>query len=83
MLQTTEPFVTLSPVKEEDFPVFKQELQEAFIKGLQESYPKEKIPTEMGPISSDEGIQDSLTAKVRLASTGTKWRKNWWGCSKN
>ena len=42
--------VTLSPVKEENLPVFKQEIQAAFMKGLQESFPEQNNSTEMGPI---------------------------------
>ena len=63
MIQNINQLVTLSPVKKEDLPVFKQELQEAFMKGLQESFPEQKDPTEMGPIPSDEDFQHSLTAK--------------------
>ena len=63
MAQNIEQLVTLSPAMKEDLPVFKQELQEAFMKGLQESFPEQKDPTKMGPIPSDEDFQHSLTAK--------------------
>ena len=62
MTQNIEQLVTLSPAEKEDLPVFKQELQEAFMKGLQESFPEQNDPTEMGPIPSEEDIQESLTA---------------------
>lgn len=62
MTQNIEQLVTLSPTKKEDLPVFKQELQEAFMKGLQESFPEQNDPTEMGPIPSEEDIQQSLHA---------------------
>ena len=63
MAQNIEQLVKLLSVKEEDLPILKQELQEAFMKGLQESFPEQKDPTEMGPIPSDEDFQHSLTAK--------------------
>ena len=63
MAQNIEQLVKLLSVKEEDLPILKQELQEAFMKGLQESFPEQKDPTEMGPIPSDEDFQQSLTAK--------------------
>jgi len=64
MTQYIEQLVTLAPVKQEDLPIIKQELKEAFLKGLQDSFPEEKDPTEMGPIPSDEDFQYSLTAKA-------------------
>lgn len=63
MTENIEEMVTLLAVKKEDLPVFKQELKDAFMKGLQESFPEQKDPTEMGPIPSDEHFQHSLTAK--------------------
>lgn len=62
MVQNMEQVVKLSPAKQEDLPVFKQELQEAFMKGLQESFPEQNDPTEMGPIPSEEDMQQSLYA---------------------
>jgi hypothetical protein len=62
MTQNIEQFVTLSPARKEDLPIFKQELQEAFMKGLQESFPEQNDPTEMGPIPSEEDMQLSLYA---------------------
>lgn len=62
MKQSIDQLVILLPAKTEDLPVFKQELQEAFMKGLQESFPEHNDPTEMGPIPSEEDIQQSLYA---------------------
>ena len=62
MTQNIEQLVTLLPATKEDLPVFKQELQEAFMKGLQESFPGHDDPTEMGPIPSEEDMQHSLYA---------------------
>lgn len=62
MTQTNEKLVTLSPVTKGDLPVFKQELQEAFLKGIQESFPEHNDPTELGPIPSEEDMQQSLYA---------------------
>lgn len=55
--------ITLAPVPQEELVTFKVELQEAFMKGLQYSFPEAEDPTEMGPIPSDEDFQYSLTAK--------------------
>ena len=55
--------ITLAPVPQEELATFKAELQEAFMKGLQDSFPEAEDPTEMGPIPSDEDFQHSLTAK--------------------
>ena len=63
MTQLTEQQITLIPVTKEELPLLKQELQEAFMKGLQESFPEQTDPSEMGPIPSDEDFQQSLTAK--------------------
>ena len=62
MTQNIEQLITLSPAKKEDLPVFKQELQEAFMKGLQESFPEQNNSTELGPIPSEEDMQQSLNA---------------------
>lgn len=62
MTQNIKQIVTLSPVAKEELPIFKEELQEAFMKGLQESFPEHDDPTEMGPIPSEEDIQHSLYA---------------------
>ena len=63
MTQHIEQQITLVPVKKEELSALKQELQEAFMKGLQESFPEQTDPTKMGPIPSDEDFQQSLTAK--------------------
>lgn len=55
--------ITLAPVPQKELKTFKQELQEAFLKGLQDSFPEAEDPTEMGPIPSDEDYEHSLTAK--------------------
>lgn len=55
--------ITLAPVPQEELATFKAELQEAFMKGLQDSFTEAEDPTEMGPIPSDEDFQHSLTAK--------------------
>lgn len=63
MTNMNEKQVTLLPVKKEDLINFKKELQEAFMKGLQDSFPEQNDPTEMGPIPSEEDIQHSLYAQ--------------------
>lgn len=55
--------ITLIPVPQEELNTFKQELQEAFMKGLQDSFPEAEDPTEMGPIPSEEDFAHSLTSK--------------------
>jgi Acetyltransferase (GNAT) family len=55
--------ITLAPVPQEELAIFKEELQEAFMKGLQDSFQEAEDPTEMGPIPSDEDFEHSLTAK--------------------
>ena len=55
--------ITLLPVTIEELPKFKEELQAAFMKGLQDSYPGAENPTEMGPIPSEEDMQHSLYAE--------------------
>ena len=62
MKHTIEKHVTLSPVKKEELSAFKQELQKAFLKGLKDCFPDCDDPTEMGPIPSEEVIQQSLYA---------------------
>jgi len=62
MTQIIEQHVTLLPVKKKDLPILKQELKEAFIKGLKDSFPEEEDPTAMGPIPSDEDFEHSLIA---------------------
>ena len=62
MTQNIEQLVTLALVKKEDLPIFKEDLQEAFMKGLRDSFPEQDDPTEMGPIPSEEHIQESLHA---------------------
>lgn len=60
---TTQEHITLAPVPQDELTTFKEELQEAFIKGLQDSFQEAENPTEMGPIPSDEDFEHSLTAK--------------------
>ena len=55
--------ITLAPVPQKELATFKAELQEAFMKGLQDSFPEAEDSTEMGPIPSDEDYEHSLTAK--------------------
>lgn len=55
--------ITIAPVPQEELAIFKEELQEAFMKGLQDSFQEAEDPTEMGPIPSDEDFEHSLTAK--------------------
>lgn len=54
--------IELLPVTTEDLPKFKKALQDAFMKGWQDSCQYEDL-TEMGPIPSEEDIQHSLCAK--------------------
>ena len=54
--------ITLVPVTTEELQIFKEELQVAFMKGLQDSFPGAEDPTEMGPIPSEEDMQHSLYA---------------------
>lgn len=60
---TTQEHITLAPVPQGELATFKEELQEAFMKGLQDSFQEVENPTEMGPIPSDEDFEHSLTAK--------------------
>lgn len=60
---TTQEHITLAFVPQDELPTFKEELQEAFIKGLQDSFQEAENPTEMGLIPSDENFEHSLTAK--------------------
>ena len=55
--------ITLAPVPQKELVIFKEELQEAFMKGLQDSFQEAEDPTEMGPIPSNEDFEHSLTAK--------------------
>lgn len=55
--------ITLAPVPQEELNTIKKELQEAFMKGLQDSFMGAEDPTKMGPIPSDEDFEHSLTAK--------------------
>ncbi|MCT2347278.1 hypothetical protein M4D71_24320 [Niallia taxi] len=49
--------ITLAPVPQEELAIFKTECQEAFMKGLQDSFPEAEDPTEMGPVTSDEDYE--------------------------
>lgn len=59
---TTQEQITLAPVLKEELTIFKEELQEAFMKGLQDSLFEAQKPTEMGLLPSDEDFEHSLTA---------------------
>ena len=63
MTKNIEQIITLAPVTQEELPKFKEELQEAFMKGLKDSFLEAEDPTEMGPIPSEEDMQHSLTEK--------------------
>ena len=63
MTKNIEQIITLAPVTQEELPKFKEALQEAFMKGLKDSFSEAEDPTEMGPIPSEEDMQHSLTAK--------------------
>ncbi|MGE7603545.1 GNAT family N-acetyltransferase [Peribacillus sp. NPDC097675] len=63
---TKQEQITLVPVSQEELTIVKAELQEAFMKGLQDSFLEEEDPTEMGPLPSDEDIEHSLTAKESI-----------------
>lgn len=54
--------ITLAPVPREELAIFKAECQEAFMKGLKDSFPEAEDPTEMGPVPSDEDYEQ-LNAK--------------------
>lgn len=54
--------ITVAPVPQEELAGFKAELQEAFMKGLQDSFTEAEDPTTMGPVPSDEDFEHSLTA---------------------
>lgn len=55
--------ITLAPVRQDELNTIKKELQEAFIKGLQDSFMDAENPKEMGPLPSDEDYEHSLNAK--------------------
>lgn len=55
--------IMLASVQHEELAILKEELQEAFMKGLQDSFPDAENPTEMGPVPSDEDYKHSLHAK--------------------
>ncbi|WP_281237030.1 GNAT family N-acetyltransferase [Bacillus safensis] len=55
--------MTLAPVPQDELAAFKAELQEAFMKGLQDRFTDAEDPAEMGPIPSEEDFNHSLTAK--------------------
>ncbi|MEK4629097.1 GNAT family N-acetyltransferase [Solibacillus sp. FSL R7-0682] len=52
--------ITLAPVPQDELNSLKQELQEAFMKGLQDSFIEADDPTEMGPLPSDGEFEQSL-----------------------
>ena len=60
---TTQEMITLAPIPQDELTTMKEELKEAFMKGLQASFPEAEDPTEMGPIPSDEDLKKALTAK--------------------
>lgn len=55
--------ITLAPVPQEELLRFKEEIQEAFMKGLQESFKGTEDPTKMGPIPSESDFEHSLYSK--------------------
>lgn len=55
--------ITLAPVQQDELQQLKEELQEAFMKGLQDSFIDVEDPTEMGPLPYDEDYERSLHAK--------------------
>ena len=63
---TTQEQITLAPVPQEELTAFKEELQEAFMKGLQDSFLDAQNPTEVVPLPSDEDFEHSLTAKESI-----------------
>lgn len=60
---TRQEDITLAPVPQDELPTFKEELQEAFMKGLQDSVQESENPTEKRPIPSEEDFEHSLSAK--------------------
>ncbi|MFL0435783.1 GNAT family N-acetyltransferase [Bacillus pumilus] len=58
--------ITLAPVPQDELATFKAELQEAFMKGLQDRFTDAEDPTQMGPIPSEEDFDHSLTAKESI-----------------
>jgi len=55
--------ITLAPVPQEELNTFKQELQETFQKGLQDSFLPTGEKKEMGPLPSDEDFEHAISAK--------------------
>ena len=55
--------ITLAPVPKEEILQFKEEIQEAFMKGLQESFKGTEDPTKMGPIPSESDFEHSLYSR--------------------
>ncbi|RNB55306.1 GNAT family N-acetyltransferase [Brevibacillus gelatini] len=55
--------ITLAPLPQEELAIFKEEIQEAFMKGLQDSFPEAEDSTKMGPLPSEEDFEHSLTVK--------------------
>lgn len=55
--------IIVAPVPQEELQIVKRELQEAFMKGLQDSFLEAENPEEMGPLPSDEDFERSLHAK--------------------
>ena len=50
MTSNIEQFVTLLPVNKDELADFKQELHEAFLKGLKDSFPEHDNPIEIAPV---------------------------------
>ena len=52
--------ITLAPVPQEELPILKQEIQEAFMRGLQDSFSDRDEEMEMRPLPSEEDFEASL-----------------------
>lgn len=55
-----EQFVTLIPVSKVELADFKEELHEAFLKGLKDSFPKHDNPIEIAPVPPKEDVERKL-----------------------
>ena len=61
MTGNIEQHVTLLPVNKNELTNFKQESNEAFLKGLKDSFPEHDNPIEIAPIPPEEDFDNSLT----------------------
>ena len=62
MTSNIEQFVTLLPVNKDELADFKQELHEAFLKGLKDSFPEHDNPIEIAPVPPEEDVEQMLAA---------------------